>query len=62
MPASRSRVAGEAVVLMLGDLVEDELAAYELVDEVSGLVSMEDGRFFAFCLPMNAAGGFVYAM
>ena len=45
---------------MLGDL-EDELAAYELVDEVSGLVSMEDGRFVECCLPpMNAAGGFVY--
>ena len=55
----RSKVAGEALVLVFGDL-EDELAAYELVDEVSGLVSMEDGRFFECCLPMNAAGGFVY--
>ena len=55
----RSRVAGEAIVLVLGGL-EGELAAYELVDVVSGLVSMEDGRFVECCLPMNAAGGFVY--
>ena len=44
---------------MLGDL-EVELAAYELLDEVLGLVSMDDGGFFWWCSPMNAAGDYVY--